>query len=166
MPLPAESRQRVRFGEFELDLQTRELRKNGRIVSLQEQPFQVLALLLARPGELVTREELKECLWSADTFVDFDQSLNKAVNRLREALQDSAADPRWIETLAGRGYRFTASVRVEAAGQPAASSAESTAAPIQEPSASSGASIPESSPSSAIAAGTPEKASPVRTWFA
>jgi len=153
MPLPAESRQRVRFGQFELDLQTRELRKNGRIFSLQDQPFQVLALLLARPGELVTREELKERLWSSDTFVDFDQGLNKAVNRLREALQDSAADPRWIETLAGRGYRFTASVTVEAAGQPAASSAESTAAPIQEPSASSGSSVPESSsPSPAIVA--------------
>jgi len=167
MPLPAESRRSVRFGEFELDLQTRELRKNGRIFSLQDQPFQVLALLLARPGQLVTREELKERLWSSDTFVDFDQGLNKAVNRLREALQDSAADPRWIETLAGRGYRFTASVTVEAAGQPTASSAESSAAPIQEPSALSGASIPESSPpSSATAAATPEKASPVRTWFA
>src|SRR5512142_1551041 len=132
MPLPAEARQRVRFGDFELDLQTRELRKNGRTFSLQEQPFQVLALLLARPGELVTREELKERLWSADTFVDFDQSLNKAVNRLRDALGDSAADPRWIETLAGRGYRFTASVTVEAKEQPTAPLPENASRPIQE----------------------------------
>jgi DNA-binding winged helix-turn-helix (wHTH) protein/Tol biopolymer transport system component len=169
MPLPAESRQRIHFGEFQLDLKTRELRKNGRIVSLQEQPFQVLALLLARSGQLVTREELKERLWSSDTFVDFDQGLNKAVNRLREALQDSAADPRWIETLAGRGYRFTASVTVEAAGQPEASSSENTVAPIQEPSALSGSSTPESSsPSSAIAAkaAKPEKDSAVHRWFA
>lgn len=110
MPLPAESRRRVRFGEFELDLQTRELRKDGRTFSLQEKPFQVLALLLARPGQLVTRDELRECLWSSDTFVDFDQSLNKAVNRLREALQDPAAESRLIETLTGRGYRFIAPV--------------------------------------------------------
>ncbi|HET8890249.1 MAG TPA: winged helix-turn-helix domain-containing protein [Candidatus Angelobacter sp.] len=169
MPLPAESRRRVRFGQFELDLQTRELRNNGRTFSLQEQPFQVLALLLARPGELVTREELKERLWSADTFVDFDQSLNKAVNRLRDALGDSAAGPRWIETLAGRGYRFTASVTVEAIEQPTAPAPGKASRPIQEPSAHSGSSIPESSsPALAIAAETakPEKDSRVRAWFA
>lgn len=166
MPLPAESRQRVRFGEVEVDLQTREINKNGRTFSLQGKPFQILKLLLERPGQLVTREELKERLWSSDTFVDFDQGLNKAVNRLREALQDSATDSRWIETLAGRGYRFTASVTVEAAGQPAPSSAESTAAPIQEPSTSSGFSTPESSSSPPAVSAKPEKDSAVHRWFA
>lgn len=168
MPLPAEARKRVRFGDFELNLQTRELRKNGRTFSLQEQPFQVLALLLARPGELVTREELKERLWSADTFVDFDQGLNKAVNRLREALGDSAADAHWIETLAGRGYRFTASVMVEPTGPPEASSTKNTAATIQEPSAASGVATPESSsasPATSVKVAKTGKKSAVHTWF-
>jgi cholera toxin transcriptional activator len=98
----------VRFGVFELDLAAGELRKSGARLRLQEQPFQVLALLLERAGDVVTREELRQKLWPADTFVDFDHSLNTAVNKLREALGDSASSPRYIETLARRGYRFIA----------------------------------------------------------
>src|SRR5262252_1498179 len=101
---------RVRFGVFEVDLRTGELRKHGLKVRLQEQPFQVLALLLARPGETVTREELRERLWTADTFVDFDHGLNKAINKIREALGDSATSPRFVETVARRGYRFLGDV--------------------------------------------------------
>jgi len=95
---------------FEADLQARELRKSGRRLRLQDQPFFVLAALLERPGTVVTREELRQRLWPADTFVDFDHSLNTAVNKLREVLGDSAASPRFIETLARRGYRFVAEV--------------------------------------------------------
>jgi DNA-binding winged helix-turn-helix (wHTH) protein/Tol biopolymer transport system component len=100
------SKRQVHFGEFQLDLDTAELRNNGTRSSLVGQPLQILTVLLERPGELVTREELKKKLWPGDTFVDFDQSLNKAVNRLREALKDSAESPRFIETLPRRGYRF------------------------------------------------------------
>jgi DNA-binding winged helix-turn-helix (wHTH) protein len=101
----------ARFGVFELDLAAGELRKSGAKLRLQEQPFQVLALLLERPGDLVTREEIRQKLWPADTFVDFDHSLNTAVNKLRETLGDSASNPRYIETLARRGYRFIAPVQ-------------------------------------------------------
>ena len=97
-----------RFGEFEADTQTAELRKNGDRIKLQEQPFQVLAALLNHPYEVVTREALQKRLWPDGTFVDFDRGLNKAVNRLREALGDDAEKPRFIETLPGRGYRFIA----------------------------------------------------------
>jgi cholera toxin transcriptional activator len=100
----------LRFGIFEVDLAARELRKKGRRVRLQEQPFQMLALLLERPGEVVTREELRQKLWPADTFVDFDHSLNTAIKKVREALGDSAASPLFVETLARRGYRFVAPV--------------------------------------------------------
>ena len=98
----------VRFAVFEVDLAAGELHRNGARVRLQEQPFQILAYLLDRPGEVVTREELREKLWPADTFVDFDHSLNTAMNKLREALGDSASNPRYVETLARRGYRFLA----------------------------------------------------------
>jgi DNA-binding winged helix-turn-helix (wHTH) protein len=109
----------ARFGLFELDLSTGELRKNGARLRIQEQPFQVLAFLLERAGDVVTREELRQKLWAADTFVDFDHSLNTAVNKIREILGDSATSPRYIETLARRGYRFIAPVQntVEA-GEP------------------------------------------------
>ena len=100
-----------RFGIYEADLRSGELRKNGAKIRLQEQPFQVLALLLARPGDVVTREELRQRLWPADTFVDFDHSLNTAINKLREAVGDSASNPRFIETMAKRGYRFIAPVQ-------------------------------------------------------
>jgi len=101
----------ARFGVFELDLAAGELRKSGAKLRLQEQPFQVLAMLLERTGDVVTREELRQKLWPADTFVDFDHSLNTAVNKLRETLGDSASSPRYIETLARRGYRFIAPVQ-------------------------------------------------------
>lgn len=100
----------VRFGVYELDLHAGELRRNGIKVKLQEQPFQVLTMLLERPGEVISREELQRRLWPADTYVDFDHSLNAAVKRLRDALRDSADNPRFVETLARRGYRFVAPV--------------------------------------------------------
>lgn len=96
----------VRFDAFEVDLRAGELRRHGRRIKLQEQPFRILSLLLERSGELVTREELRQNLWPADTFVDFDHGLNSGVARLREALRDSADKPRYIETIAKRGYRF------------------------------------------------------------
>lgn len=98
----------IRFGPFEADLHTRELRKQGLRIKLQLQPFQVLAMLLERPGELVTREEIRAKLWSGDTFVDFEHGLNAAIRRLRDALNDSAETPRYVETLPRRGYRFIA----------------------------------------------------------
>ena len=99
-------RGRLRFGVFELDLRSGELRKHGLRVRLQEQPFRLLEMLLERPGEVVTREELQKRLWPADTFVDFDHGLNKAINKIREALGDSAESPRFVETVSRRGYRF------------------------------------------------------------
>jgi cholera toxin transcriptional activator len=110
----------VRFGVFTADLAAGELRKNGVRVRLQEQPFQVLAFLVERAGEVVTREDLRQKLWPADTFVDFDHSLNTAVNKLREALGDSASSPRYVETLARRGYRFLAPVERQATDPPMA----------------------------------------------
>jgi len=103
---------RLSFGVFEVDLRAGELRKRGLRVRLQQQPFQVLAMLLERRGDVVSREELQQALWPANTFVDFDHGLNKAINKIREALGDSAEAPRFIETVAKRGYRFLADVRV------------------------------------------------------
>ena len=103
--------QRVRFGLFEADLRTGELWKHGRRIKLQDQPFEILAILLARPGQLVSREELRQLLWSHDTFVDFDAGLNAAIKRLRDALNDSPDHPRYIETLPRRGYRFIGALR-------------------------------------------------------
>jgi len=105
-------RGKLRFGVFELDLRAGELRKRDLRVRLQEQPFQLLAMLLEHPGEVVTREELQKKLWPADTFVDFDHGLNKAISKIREALSDSAESPRFVETVARRGYRFLAEVKV------------------------------------------------------
>src|ERR1700746_1194870 len=106
MEKSAQRNQSVRFGQFEVDLRAGELRKQGVRIRLQEQPFQVLAMLIDHSGQVVSREELQSKLWPADTFVDFDHSLNRAINKLREALGDSADNPRFIETLAKRGYRF------------------------------------------------------------
>src|SRR5262252_3587341 len=103
---------RVSFGVFDLDIGTGELRKHGLRVRLQPQPFEVLALLIERAGDVVTREELQKKLWPANTFVDFDHGLNKAINKIREALGDSADAPRFVETVARRGYRFLADVKV------------------------------------------------------
>src|SRR5713226_3997270 len=100
----------LRFGLYEVDLAAGELRKRGRKVVLQEQPFKLLTLLLRRPGEVVTREELQQALWPSDTFVEFDQSLNKAIQKIRQALGDSPDNPRFIETLPRKGYRFIAPV--------------------------------------------------------
>src|SRR6201997_1089424 len=113
----------LRFGVFELDLRAGELRKHGLRIRLQEQPFLVVATLLEHPGEVVTREELQKKLWPADTFVDFDHGLNKTINKIRDALSDSAESPRFVETVARRGYRFLVEVKV----------VENTPGPLAEP---------------------------------
>src|SRR6188474_3182395 len=101
-----------RFGLFEVDGPTGELRKQGRAVRLRGRPFDILLLLLNRSGDVITRDELRRQLWPADTFVDFDHGLNSAMNRLRDALGDSAENPRFVETLPKRGYRFIAPIEV------------------------------------------------------
>ena len=108
----SDGRRRVQFGLFEADLKSGELHRSGVRVRLQSQPFKLLAALLERPGEIIAREELQQRLWGADTTVDFDHSLGIAVNKLRDALGDSAENPRFVETLAKRGYRFIAPVRI------------------------------------------------------
>jgi len=130
----------MRFDVFEIDLRAGELRKKGRRVKLQEQPLRVLSLLIERSGDVVTREELRQSLWPADTFVDFDHGLNSAVARLREALGDSADEPRFIETVAKRGYRLIVPVERPEVASPsiASQAAESLAATV--------ASIPEKTP--------------------
>ena len=106
----------LRFGAFELDLRNSELRHGGRKVELQQQPMQVLTVLVRRPGAVVTREELRQHLWPADTFVDFDNSLNTAINKIRKALEDSPENPRFVETLPKRGYRFIGTLAEPANG--------------------------------------------------
>src|SRR5205807_7468572 len=96
----------IRFDDFEVNLRSRELRKKGVPVSLQEQPFRILEILVAAAGNVVTREELAAALWPSGTFVDFDRGLNTAINKLRVALGDSAEEPRFVETVGRRGYRF------------------------------------------------------------
>ena len=108
--VPAPARRPLRFSSFELDLQSGELRKAGVLVGLQEQSLKVLVELLDRPGDLVTREHLRQRLWPDGTFVDFEHGLNAVVHRLREALGDSADVPRFIQTVPRRGYRFIAAV--------------------------------------------------------
>ncbi|MCI0355282.1 MAG: tetratricopeptide repeat protein [Acidobacteria bacterium] len=127
---PVEHPPVLRFGAFEADLRQKELRKHGVRLKLQIQPFEVLALLLERPGALVTREEIQQKLWPGDTFTDFDHGLHNAMNRLREALGDSAAQPRFIETIPRRGYRFIAPVEDVDAHVPAATPAGETPSPI------------------------------------
>ncbi len=136
----------VRFGVYEVDLRTSELRKQGRKIKLQEQPCRILAILLERPGEVVTREDLRKRLWAKDTFVDFDHSLNTAIMRLREALLESSGNPRFIETLPRLGYRFIAPVLKVAGTDQEKHPAEEPAAP---PHADS--SFPESAPASPAA---------------
>src|SRR5262249_54657680 len=142
----------IRFAEYEADLRSGELWRQGHRLKLQVKPFQVLAALLERPGELVTREELRQSLWAADTFVDFEHGLNTAVNKDREALRDSANNPRFIETLPRRGYRFIGPINhadksatispSPAEIQPAASLANSSAAPIAATSSSNKPDLP------------------------
>src|SRR5580692_8568655 len=107
----------IRFGVFELDLRSGEIQKQGRKIRLEGQPVHVLICLLENRGELVTREELHRKLWPADTFVNFEHGLNAAVKRLRQALNDSADNPRFVETLPRRGYRFIAPIQVVAASE-------------------------------------------------
>src|ERR1051325_4177519 len=142
----------IRFGVFELDLRSGELRKHGRKIRLEGQPVQVLICLLENPGELVTREDLHRKLWPADTFVNFEHGLNAAVKRLRQALNDSADNPRFVETLPRRGYRFIAPLHaVAVAGD------EPPAAVVPEP-------VPEEPPSlSEATAPVPPRRWP-RTW--
>ncbi len=112
MQEPAPAQVRLRVGEYEVDLRSGELRRNGHRIKLQQRPFQILAALVERPGEVVTREEIQRKLWPTDTFVDFEHSINTAVNKLREALGDDAENPRFIETLPRYGYRFIAAVEI------------------------------------------------------
>lgn len=110
MPAEGKSAQSLRFDDYEVDLRAGELYKAGQKIRLQVQPFHVLAILLERPGEVVTREELQKRLWPADTFVDFDHSLNTAVKKLRQALSDDKKKVRFVETLPKRGYRFVGKI--------------------------------------------------------
>jgi DNA-binding winged helix-turn-helix (wHTH) protein len=135
---------RYRFGAFEADGATGELRRQGIRIKLNAQPFQVLFLLLERPGELLTREEISRELWPDGTFVDYEHGVNSAVNRIREALGDTAGSPRFVETLARRGYRFVAPVErigliedlaapASEAPAPVSVTSEATAVPVEEP---------------------------------
>jgi Tol biopolymer transport system component/DNA-binding winged helix-turn-helix (wHTH) protein len=135
---PVPNSQVMRFGNYEVDLRLGELRKNGIRVKLTGQPFQILVILLEHPGDLVTREQLQRRLWQSDTFVDFDNGLNAAINRVREALGDSAENPRFVETLPRRGYRFIAPLidfRPTSATLPAAESNLSPAQTVTSPDA-------------------------------
>ena len=126
---PSASRQVALFGPFELDLKAGELHRDGHAHRLQEQPFLVLKMLLDRPGDVVTREEMRRTLWPNDTVVEFDQSINAAIKGLRQALNDSAQHPRFVETLARRGYRFKAQIATQAEAPPPNGSAPDTAGP-------------------------------------
>src|SRR5215813_11366498 len=117
------ARQVARFGPFEVDVRSRELKKGGVRVRLQDQPFQILTMLIEHAGDVVTREEIRDRLWPDGTFVDFEHSMNAAIKRLRAALGDTADNPRFVETLHRRGYRFVAAV--EQSGV--------TVAPVQSP---------------------------------
>jgi DNA-binding winged helix-turn-helix (wHTH) protein len=128
-PLTGQNRV-FRFGLYELDAAAGELRRAGRKMKLQEQPFRVLLLLVECPGTVVTREEIRQALWSDDTFVDFDHSLNTVINKLRDALDDTAANPRFIQTLARRGYRFIAPVGLVGV-EPNIADPSSTQAPLE-----------------------------------
>src|SRR5271154_1355475 len=119
MDAPTRRFRLIRFSVFELDLDSGELFKQGRKVKLQGQPFEVLLALLDRPGEVISREELKHKVWPSEAAGDFDQGLNRAMNKLREALGDSAESPQIVETLPRRGYRFISSIQKEKSGQPA-----------------------------------------------
>src|SRR5579864_8671585 len=124
---------RTRFGAFEVDLRSGELRKHGIRLKLQDQPFQVLALLLERAGDVVARDEFRHRLWPADTFVDFDTGLNTAIKKLRDVLCDSAEIPRYIETLPRRGYRFIAPVENGDVTAPAAIHEKLAVVPLPPP---------------------------------
>ncbi len=154
---------RILFGVFELDPSSGELYKHGIRIKLQDQPLQVLGLLLERPGEVVTRDELRQRIWDQDTFVDFDHSLNISINKLRDALGDSASSPRFIETLPRRGYRFIGSVR-----DPQPSGSSPALSPAPEVSSTSPASIPDTGVGTASATTTSSSVNHVafnRRWY-
>ena len=138
--MPQQQASRYKFGLYEADAASGELLRDGRKLRMQEQPFQVLVALLEKPGEVVTREDLRQRLWPSDTFVDFDHSLNTAINKLRDALGDGAANPRFIETLPRRGYRFIAPVHLANVNVPAAEDAPPE--PKQKPQVA-GAELPQ-----------------------
>jgi Tol biopolymer transport system component/DNA-binding winged helix-turn-helix (wHTH) protein len=153
---------RVRFGPFEADLHTHELWKYGTKIRLVGQPFEVLAILLRKPGELVTREELRGRLWAGDTYVDFDHGLNAAVNKLRDALSDSADNPRYVETLPRRGYRFISRVTSPNGGEaPAAPVGVTVREPITLLSSGSGSVAPASAKEESILLPPPVR----RSWL-
>src|ERR1035438_4538129 len=155
-----------RFGLFFLDVSAGSLTRNGILVKLQDQPFQLLALLLEKRGEIVTREEIQQRLWKSNSFVDFDKSLGVAVFKAREALGDSAGNPTFLETVPRRGYRFIAPVSVEvlASGSPVAVRTEhADATVIEAPSPQSMNLPPEASPATKKQLA---KASRQRLWFA
>src|SRR5437764_15298418 len=116
--LAAPKAQMLRFGPFELDIRSGELRKHGIRLRLREQPFQILLMLLEHPGEVVLREEIRQKLWPNNTIVEFDHSINTAIKRIRDALAESADEPRYIETVASRGYRFLGAVEAVGATAP------------------------------------------------
>jgi DNA-binding winged helix-turn-helix (wHTH) protein len=128
-PLPS----RLRFDDYELDLRTAELRKHGHKIRLAGRPLQILAMLLERPGEMVSREEIRKRLWDADTFVDFEHGMNSAIRKLRDALGESADCPRYVETLARRGYRFIGAVEAMERPAPPQTPAEPIAAADARP---------------------------------
>lgn len=134
MSEPKRETQKLRFGVFEFDAASGELYRDGKAQTrLRDQALQILLMLLERPRDLVTREELRDRLWSADTFVDFDHGLNTAINQLRSALGDSAANPRFIQTLPRRGYRFIAPVEIMPNWSPRISTRNATAGDIADP---------------------------------
>ncbi|MGC8550515.1 MAG: winged helix-turn-helix domain-containing protein [Acidobacteriaceae bacterium] len=159
---PKPAIRKLRFGLFEADLSTGELRKSGIRIRIQAQPFRVLALLIEKPGEVVTREELQQRIWGTDTIVDFDHSLGTAINKLREALGDSADNPRFIETLARRGYRFLAPVMPVNDQEPKANSHETAS----QPSARNQASPEAGAPPDSHAAAQPARPQDRSTNFA
>src|SRR3974390_810651 len=133
MQLPAIEGRRGRFGPFSVDLVSREVHRDGHKIDLQDKPFQILAMLLERPGELVTREQIRERLWPADTFVDFEHSINTAIKKLREALENGDGETRYIETLPKRGYRLIGTVEDLADGHDGVVGPVAVAEPEQPP---------------------------------
>ena len=153
-----------RFDAFEADLWTGELRNDGIRLKVQEQPLKVLAMLLARPGELVTREQLREGLWSDDTFVDFDRGLNTAVNRLRAALNDSAETPRFVETVGRRGYRFIASVTCSGSGKSETTNRSRSSNRVYKWPSDGGDAVPLASAVAGITTAKPPADTPTTRW--
>lgn len=151
----------IRFGPFEADIAAGQLRKHGLRIKLQDQPFTILTIFLEHPGEVVTREQLRQRLWAEGTFVDFDNSLNAAINKLREALGDSADSPRYVETLPRRGYRFIAPV-ARGPVQPAAAAENQTPATVANPIEVTPAAIP---PSVLAPVAAPPGRPATRPWF-